>query len=135
VDLPSQGTHRQRPTASPGAVAQWSEQGTHNPSVAGSIPACPTKGAMPLGPGRGADAWRRPGIVGSPERFLVRVSPRTGDLSCAQVLDSMTQGRQAGSTPDAVHRLEVQHGMVTGEYPSMTGRRGPAPTPHLRVGC
>ncbi len=25
-----------------GAVAQWSEQGTHNPSVAGSIPACPT---------------------------------------------------------------------------------------------
>ena len=27
----------------PGAVAQWSEQGTHNPSVAGSIPAGPTR--------------------------------------------------------------------------------------------
>ena len=26
-----------------GAVAQWSEQGTHNPSVAGSIPAGPTR--------------------------------------------------------------------------------------------
>ena len=26
----------------PGAVAQWSEQGTHNPSVVGSIPTCPT---------------------------------------------------------------------------------------------
>ena len=33
-----------------GAVAQWSEQGTHNPSVAGSIPACPTK--VTVGPGR-----------------------------------------------------------------------------------
>jgi hypothetical protein len=33
----------------PGAVAQWSEQGTHNPSVAGSIPACPTRSSSPLG--------------------------------------------------------------------------------------
>ena len=37
---------RHRSAAEPafpgGAVAQWSEQGTHNPSVAGSIPACPT---------------------------------------------------------------------------------------------
>src|SRR4051794_27836511 len=29
--------------ASNGPVAQWSEQGTHNPSVAGSIPAGPTR--------------------------------------------------------------------------------------------
>ena len=29
---------------SPGAVAQWSEQGTHNPSVEGSIPSGPTCG-------------------------------------------------------------------------------------------
>jgi len=32
-----------------GAVAQWSEQGTHNPSVAGSIPACPTRKASSEG--------------------------------------------------------------------------------------
>ena len=40
----------------PGVVAQWSEQGTHNPSVAGSIPAYPTERAVD-----------RPGATGSAE--------------------------------------------------------------------
>ena len=37
------GTVRYSP---PGPVAQWSEQRTHNPSVAGSIPAGPTNNAI-----------------------------------------------------------------------------------------
>jgi len=43
--VPRNGGERHRPSAgrASGAVAQWSEQGTHNPSVAGSIPACPTR--------------------------------------------------------------------------------------------
>ena len=51
----SKSPERAEPTplacAPDGAVAQWSEQGTHNPSVEGSIPSGPTKNAAAQGGG------------------------------------------------------------------------------------
>src|SRR5664280_3401910 len=65
----------ERQTTSPGAVAQWLEQGTHNPSVAGSIPACPTIQHSELPAVRGQVEIRLnfempgPWLVGSVRRF------------------------------------------------------------------
>src|SRR4051812_16522492 len=45
---PTTNAQRECDTVAPGPVAQWSEQATHNRSVAGSIPAGPTPRLLAL---------------------------------------------------------------------------------------
>ena len=86
-----------------GPVAQWSEQGTHNPSVDGSIPSGPTHPTW----GNAISGGCRPRRFGP----VVTVWSPFGHRLITDALDEVVErrGRDARTAPD-VHELELAGG-------------------------